>query len=51
MAGIDFQEEKEVLRITSSRRIVVGYFVPASMWHAYELALAGAEDEAQGEGE
>jgi hypothetical protein len=39
----------EVLEVTSIG-VTIGYFVPASMWHEYELALAGA-DEAQGEGD
>jgi hypothetical protein len=48
MSAIDIKEEKEILRVTSSNRDAF-FVVPASMWHAYELALAGAEEEVQGE--
>lgn len=49
MTGVELVVLDEPVRVTSNKTPIC-YVLPASMWHEYELALAGA-DEAQGEGD
>ena len=43
LSGLDFDEEKEVLRITSRRERPVGYFVPVTVWEIFRYVIIGAK--------
>jgi hypothetical protein len=48
LTAVELMAVTEDLQITSNKT-VIGYFVPPSMWHEYELALADARAALEGD--